>query len=91
MDTRLLKKLTKGSKDMLKKSLFLLPAVMLAMTIHFSIPVSAATHTFNTSNEYSTCSADKIVLKTRTYNGKLQYRHWNETKHCWVESHWIDF
>ncbi len=36
-------------------------------------------------------NADKIVMKTRTEKGKLQYRRWNETKHCWVDPAWIDF
>ena len=34
--------------------------------------------------------ADVIVLKTRVNNGKLQYRHWNQTKGCWVDPYWID-
>ncbi len=34
--------------------------------------------------------ADKIVVKYRIHNGKKQYRRRNETKHCWVDSHWID-
>lgn len=34
--------------------------------------------------------ADVIVVKTRYYNGKLQYRRWNETKGIWVDSSWID-
>ena len=34
--------------------------------------------------------ADKIVVKNREYNGKLQYRRWNETKGYWVDSHWIN-
>ena len=34
--------------------------------------------------------ADKIITKYRTHNGKKQYRRWNETKHCWVDPHWID-
>ncbi len=31
--------------------------------------------------------ADVITRVTRTnpITGKLQYRHWNETKHCWIE------
>lgn len=35
--------------------------------------------------------ADKIVIKYRILNGKKQYRRWNETKHCWVDSHWINY
>lgn len=34
--------------------------------------------------------ADKIVMKYRIHNGKKQYRRWNDTKHCWIDSHWID-
>ncbi len=33
---------------------------------------------------------DIIVTKYRNVNGRYQYRHWNETKKCWVEDHWID-
>lgn len=35
--------------------------------------------------------ADKIVTKFRIYNGKQQYRNWNETRKCWVEPDWITF
>lgn len=31
-----------------------------------------------------------IVYKYRVYQGKLQYRRWNNTKKCWVDSHWIN-
>lgn len=34
--------------------------------------------------------ADTIVKKFRTNNGKLQYRRWNETRSCWVDSAWMD-
>ena len=34
-------------------------------------------------------SKDVIVKKYRTYDGKLQYRHWNSTQGYWVESDWI--
>lgn len=43
-------------------------------------------------NEYpSLYSTDKIEYKYR-YNseGKLQYRRWNATKNCWIDSSWID-
>lgn len=33
--------------------------------------------------------ADVIVVKTRVYNGKNQYRRWNETRKCWVDPDWI--
>lgn len=35
--------------------------------------------------------ADKIVTKFRIYNGKHQYRHWNETHGYWVEPDWITY
>lgn len=34
--------------------------------------------------------ADVIVIKYRTYNGKYQYRRWNETQGYWVDPYWID-
>lgn len=34
--------------------------------------------------------ADVIVYKTRTYNGKRQYRRWNQTQGYWVDPDWID-
>ena len=35
-------------------------------------------------------SKDQIVTKYRIHNGKKQYRRWNKTKKCWVDSKWID-
>lgn len=34
--------------------------------------------------------ADVIVMKYRTYNGKVQFRRWNETQGYWVDPYWID-
>ena len=34
--------------------------------------------------------ADVIVVKTRRYQGRLQYRRWNETWGYWVDPNWID-
>lgn len=34
--------------------------------------------------------ADVIVYKYRTYNGKIQYRRWNETQGYWVDPYWRD-
>lgn len=31
-----------------------------------------------------------IVKKYRTYNGRLQYRRWDEANRVWVDSKWID-
>lgn len=33
---------------------------------------------------------DVIVTKYRRIDGKIQYRRWNETRNCWVDSDWID-
>lgn len=42
------------------------------------------------TQEIQTRLSDKIVVKYRTYNGKMQYRRWNVTKQCWVDPKWID-
>lgn len=34
--------------------------------------------------------ADVIVYKYRLYNGKYQYRRWNETRGYWVDPYWMD-
>ncbi|MDO4297343.1 MAG: hypothetical protein Q4C59_02555 [Lachnospiraceae bacterium] len=47
----------------------------------------------NMSVHYQTatpCSEDIIVIKYRTYNNRLQYRRWNDTKKIWVDPYWID-
>ncbi len=41
-------------------------------------------------NQEITPYADVIVLKTRLLDGKIQYRHWNETRGYWVEPDWVD-
>ncbi len=33
--------------------------------------------------------SDKIIKKWRNNDGVWQYRRWNDTKHCWVDPHWI--
>lgn len=34
--------------------------------------------------------ADVIGVKTRFYNGKMQYRRWNATRNRWEDPYWID-
>ena len=34
--------------------------------------------------------SDNRNTKYRKHKGKKQSRRWNETKHCWVDPHWID-
>ncbi len=42
------------------------------------------------SNQLIPFAADIIVTKYRTYNGRQQYRRWNDTKNEWVDPAWID-
>jgi len=42
------------------------------------------------SGEISTFSVDSIIVVTRMYYGKLQYRRWNETRNRWVDPYWIN-
>jgi uncharacterized membrane protein len=35
--------------------------------------------------------ADQIIVKFRIYQGKKQYRHWNQTHGYWVEPDWITY
>lgn len=50
------------------------------------ITIQSASHT----STYSIQTEDIILVKHRKYNGKLQYRRWNETKHYWIDPAWID-
>ncbi len=34
--------------------------------------------------------ADVIVVKNRIYQGRYQFRRWNETRGYWVDPYWID-
>lgn len=82
------------------KSKFYISMVILSISLS-TTPVLATDSTTciqNNSNsmifydEYTSLySTDKIEYKYR-YNseGVLQYRRWNATKNCWVDSSWID-
>lgn len=68
-----------------------------AMFLTLSIPMSYAVELpsmpvlLETANEGTiTPHADVIVYKYRIYNGKYQYRRWNETRGYWVDPYWID-
>ncbi len=41
------------------------------------------------TQENQILSKDIIIRKYRIYNGKRQYRRWNDTKKCWVDSKWL--
>lgn len=77
-----------------KKILCSLCAAML-MTI--LIPSSYAIELFSVSTLTASVDestiipyADVIVYKYRIYNGKYQYRRWNETRGYWVDPYWMD-
>ncbi len=71
-------------------------AIMIAvLTVGVSVPASAMVCPPYTGTAFATDLtivpyADTIVIKTRTYNGKLQYRRWNETRNRWVDPYWMD-
>lgn len=54
------------------------------------MPAAANAQTAQVNATQITPRADVIVLKTRLYKGKPQYRRWNETRGYWVDPDWID-
>ena len=71
---------------------------LMGVTLATAFPVAQATDIssveepiVSSDSEYTISPyADKIIIKYRTHNGKRQYRRWNDSKYCWVDSHWID-
>lgn len=60
-------------------------------------PAFSANASDNTisANDYVTIDtiqprSSVIVRVYRIYNGRPQYRRWNETKGCWVDPAWIN-
>lgn len=64
--------------------------VALSLMLPFSTNVHAAMCDQLYQSEKVIPMSDVIVRKYRRKNGIFQYRHWNETKGCWVEDHWIN-
>ena len=63
------------------------------LTVAAQEPVPASVvqvETASDNGETISPRADNIVIRYRIYNGKLQYRRWNETKQEWVDPDWID-
>lgn len=54
------------------------------------LPAAANAQTAQATATEITPRADVIVVKTRYYKGKDQYRRWNETRGYWVDPDWID-
>lgn len=84
MKTKLIKKIVCGiTSSMLLFSVCCLPAQAA------SIPEEPPVVIQSEDDGVMPC-ADVIVIYTREYNGKMQYRRWNETQNCWVDPYWID-
>jgi len=74
-------------------------AILLLGIVLFTFPLMASAReiSYNTVNQPTssdtgiTLLADVIVTKYRKYNGKTQYRRWNETQNKWVDPYWINF
>ncbi len=47
-------------------------------------------HIAETKNIEYGIMADRIVIKTRIYEGRLQFRRFNATKDRWVDADWIN-
>lgn len=75
----------------------LLCSLCAAMLMAILIPSSYAVELFSVSALTASVDestiipyADVIVYKYRIYNGKYQYRRWNETRGYWVDPYWMD-
>ena len=64
------------------------------LTVAAQEPVPASVVQVETASDngetISPRADDVIVVRYRYFNGKLQYRHWNQTDQTWVEPDWID-
>lgn len=69
---------------------FVLAASLFSAVSIGVIPLKALAFSPSSDSSISIQATDKIVIKTRIYNGKRQYRRWNDTKACWVDPDWID-
>lgn len=74
---------------MRKARIFCLMAFLSLQMVFISSLIRPET-AYAQTQEIQVRSTDKIVVKTRVYNGVRQYRRWNETKQCWVDPKWIN-
>ena len=70
---------------------FVLAASLFSAVSIGVIPLKAQAFSPSSDSSISIQATDKIVIKTRIYNGRQQYRRWNQTRGCWVDPDWIDF
>lgn len=66
----------------------LLPSTVDAATATPSCTVSDVS-VIDMNEDVNPC-ADIIETKYRIKDGKIQYRRWNCSRLCWVDSDWID-
>ena len=73
-------------------------AVMACLTILFSVSMGAHATEAETLGGPSVVTQSEIQARADVYttcyryhpdNGRMQYRTWNTTRGCWVESNWI--
>ena len=84
MKTKLVKKIACTlTSSMLLLSVCCLPAQ--AATVQEEPPIIV-----QADDSGITPRADQIVIYTREYDGRMQYRRWNATQNCWVDPDWID-
>ncbi|MCI8316986.1 MAG: hypothetical protein HFG96_00465 [Lachnospiraceae bacterium] len=69
---------------------FVLAASLFSAISAGAAPLKAQVFHPTSDSSISIQATDKIVIKTRFYNGKQQYRRWNQTRACWVDPDWID-
>jgi len=79
----------------MKKKIVSCIIYVLLMNTVCLLPVSAFEKvpeqvSINTIAENIILFADVIEIRYRTYNGVRQYRRWNRTKNCWVDSRWFN-
>lgn len=67
-------------------------AVLFLMLLLAFVPAEAAHLPEHTAAEETEGRRyeERIVYKYRVWNGKLQYRRWNETRGYWVDPQWLD-
>lgn len=74
----------------MKKTKVLFLMILLSLQMVFISGLIKPDTVFAQAQENQTRVSDKIVVKVRYYNGRYQYRRWNDTKQCWVDPNWID-
>lgn len=65
--------------------------ILTVIVLAFSFPSNALASSQNFAGTDIEVRADDVIItRYRIYNGKIQYRRWNETKQRWVDPFWRD-